>query len=42
MNDIAGFVTDGQAVYPQQLPELLSDAAELAGGRAPGQLQSIR
>ena len=42
VDDIAGLVADGQAVYPQQLPELLSDAAELAGGRAPGQLQSIR
>ena len=41
-DDIAGLVAAGQTVYPRQLSELLSDAAELAGGRATGQLQSIR
>ncbi len=41
-DDIAGLVAAGQTVYPLQLSELLSDAAELAGGWAPGQLQSIR
>ena len=41
-DDIAGFVAVGQIVYPLQLSELLSAAAEMAGGRAPGQLQSIR
>lgn len=41
-DDIAGLAAAGQTVYPLQLSELLGEAAELAGGRAPGQLQSIR
>jgi len=40
--DIAELVAAGQTVYPIQLPELLGEAAELAGSRAPRQLQSIR
>ena len=42
VDDIAGLVAIGQTVYPLQLSELLGDAAELAAGRAPGALQSIR
>ncbi|MFZ1177357.1 MAG: NUDIX domain-containing protein [Mycobacterium sp.] len=40
--DIAQLVALGQTVYPMQLSGLLTDAAALAGGRAPGPLQSIR
>ncbi len=39
--DIAELVAGGETVYPLQLPELLTDAAALAGGRTPGPLQSI-
>jgi 8-oxo-dGTP pyrophosphatase MutT (NUDIX family) len=41
-DDIAGLVAAGQTVYPRQLSDLLSDAAELADRRAPVGLQSIR
>ena len=40
--DIAQLVALGQTVYPMQLSGLLTDAAALAGGRAPGPLLSIR
>lgn len=40
--DIAQLVAAGETVYPMQLSGLLTDAAALAGGRAPGQLLSIR
>ncbi|OCB38930.1 exopolyphosphatase [Mycobacterium malmoense] len=40
--DIARLAAAGETVYPMQLSELLPDAAALAGGRAPGPLQSIR
>ncbi len=40
--DIAHLVASGQTVYPMQLSELLTDAAALASGRAPGPLRSIR
>ena len=42
---IAELAAAGETVYPLQLPELLPDAAELAGGQGTGrprQLQSIR
>ncbi len=41
-DDIAGLDAAGQTVYPLQLSELLREAAELAGARAPGPPQSIR
>jgi 8-oxo-dGTP pyrophosphatase MutT (NUDIX family) len=41
-NDIAELVAVGQTVYPIQLSELLTEAAGMAGGQAPGPLQSIR
>ncbi|WP_343599516.1 NUDIX domain-containing protein [Mycobacterium sp.] len=41
-HDIAALAAAGETVYPLQLPELLGDAAELAGSRAPHPLQSIR
>ncbi|WP_368681658.1 NUDIX hydrolase [Mycobacterium intracellulare] len=40
--DIAQLVAAGETVYPMQLSGLLTDAAALAGGRAPGPLLSIR
>ncbi|GFG96682.1 NUDIX hydrolase [Mycobacterium timonense] len=40
--DIAQLVAAGETVYPTQLSGLLTDAAALAGGRAPGPLLSIR
>ncbi|BBZ68976.1 NUDIX hydrolase [Mycobacterium paraseoulense] len=40
--DIVRLTAAGETVYPMQLSELLTDAAALAGGRAPGPLQSIR
>lgn len=40
--DIAQLVAAGETVYPLQLSGLLTDAAALAGGRAPGPLLSIR
>lgn len=40
--DIAALVAAGETVYPMQLSALLTDAAALAGGRAPGPLLSIR
>ncbi len=40
--EIAGLVAAGQTVYPIQLSELLTDAAAVAGGRAPSPLQFIR
>lgn len=40
--DIAQLVASGETVYPMQLSGLLTDAAALAGGRAPGPLLSIR
>lgn len=40
--DIAQLVASGETVYPTQLSGLLTDAAALAGGRAPGPLLSIR
>ncbi len=40
--DIAALVAAGETVYPTQLSGLLTDAAALAGGRAPGPLLSIR
>lgn len=40
--DIARLVAAGETVYPMQLSGLLTDAAALAGGRAPGPLLSIR
>jgi 8-oxo-dGTP pyrophosphatase MutT (NUDIX family) len=40
--DLAQLVASGETVYPKQLSELLTDAAALAAGRAPGPLQSIR
>jgi 8-oxo-dGTP pyrophosphatase MutT (NUDIX family) len=40
--DIARLSASGQTVYPMQLSELLTAAAALAGGRAPGALHSIR
>lgn len=39
---IAQLVASGQTVYPLQLAELLGQAAEFAGSRAPRRLQSIR
>jgi 8-oxo-dGTP pyrophosphatase MutT (NUDIX family) len=39
---IAELAAAGQTLYPIQLSELLSEAAGVAGGRAPGPLQSIR
>ncbi|WP_136244743.1 NUDIX hydrolase [Mycobacterium intracellulare] len=40
--DIAQLGAAGETVYPMQLSGLLTDAAALAGGRAPGPLLSIR
>lgn len=40
--DIAALVAAGETVYPKQLSGLLTDAAALASGRAPGPLLSIR
>ncbi|HTX98120.1 MAG TPA: NUDIX domain-containing protein [Mycobacterium sp.] len=40
--DIARLAAAGETVYPMQLAELLTDAAALAGGRAPGPLLPIR
>ena len=40
--DIARLAAGGETVYPMQLSELLTAAAALARGRAPGPLQSIR
>lgn len=39
--DIAQLVAAGETVYPMQLSELLTDAAALAAGRAPGPLLAI-
>lgn len=41
-DDIAELVAAGQTVYPMQLPQLLTEAAALVCGRAPGPLRSIR
>lgn len=40
--DIAALVAAGETVYPKQLSGLLTDAAALASGRAPGPLLLIR
>ncbi len=40
--DIVQLAASGETVYPMQLSELLTDAAVLAGGRAPGPLRAIR
>ncbi|OBF64990.1 exopolyphosphatase [Mycobacterium sp. 852002-51971_SCH5477799-a] len=40
--DIAALVAAGETVYPKQLSGLLTDAAALASGRAPGPLLPIR
>ncbi|BBX60884.1 membrane protein [Mycobacterium saskatchewanense] len=40
--DIARLAAAGETVYPVQLSELLTEAAAMAVGRAPGPLQSIR
>lgn len=41
-DDIAELVAAGETVYPLQLAERLTDAAELAGGRTAGRVQAIR
>ncbi|MEE6177601.1 NUDIX hydrolase [Mycobacterium sp. 050134] len=40
--EIARLAAAGETVYPMQLSELLTEAAAVAVGRAPGPLQSIR